>query len=107
MLADFSRIFQKGKEPMNKSRSEKEPAHNLIPVLITCLDKKRDAARPVEAKKAFEIAIEQVCQAVMMMTIPKQHVPALTEALETLAKNITSQEVRSSLTDLVISLKST
>lgn len=88
-----------------KAKSKKQPAHELIPVLIAWLDEERSTSVAVESRMAFEIAIEKICQAVGRMVIPEQHQSTLVSQLEVLGKNTDSAMIRQSLVDLTTYLK--
>jgi hypothetical protein len=88
-----------------KTRLKKQPAHELIPVLIAWLDEKRSTTVVVEGRMVFEMAIEKVCQMVGMMVIPEQHLPALVEQIEVLSKHTNSRMVQQNLVDLATYLK--
>ena len=90
---------------MNEKARSKQPAHELVPVLMAWLDEKRSTTVVVEGRIAFEIAIEKICQTVGMMVIPEQHLPALMLQLEVLRRHTNSSTVKQSLSDLIAHLK--
>jgi len=88
-----------------KARPKKQPAHELVPVLIAWLDEKRSTTVVVEGRMAFEMAIEKICQAVGMMVIPEQHLPTMISQIEAVSGHTNSRMVKQSLLDLVTYLK--
>ena len=88
-----------------REEPKKQPAHELLPVIIAWMDEKRSTAVAVQSRMVFEMAIERICQVLGHMEIPEQELPALVQKVEVLSKHTNSRMVQQSLVDLANYLK--
>lgn len=91
----------------NSTKQVKRPAHELIPVLIAWLDDRRNKAKDIGARMAFEIMVEKTCQMTGMMIIPEQHLPDLLRAIQAIGLQSDSYLVQQSIADLAAHLLAT
>ena len=90
---------------MNEQAVQKQPPHELIPVLVSVLEDERADSGALVARQAFETAIGEICHMVEYMVVPPQDLNALMVKREDLGTKTDSRAVRQSLVALIDHLK--
>ena len=90
---------------MNEQAVQKQPPHELIPVLVSVLEDERADSGALVARQAFETAIGEICHMVEYMVVPPQDLDNLMAKFEAVGAQTDSREVRRSLAELIDGLK--